>query len=86
MQQVNASRIFRRARQKNLDPDILLKGAWVSTMLALFIVLPLVGVLYTVYSITGNIIIAAITAILVHIATLASIGRVSDYLTNLFET
>jgi hypothetical protein len=85
MQHVKASMIIKRARQKNLDPSILLKGAWVSTMLALFIVLPLVATLFAVYSITDSIILAAIACFAVHIVTLASIGRVSDYLTEMLN-
>jgi hypothetical protein len=85
MQHVRASVIIKRAKQKNLDPSILFKGAWVSTMLALFIVLPLVATLLAVYNITDNIILAAIVGFVVHIVTLASLGRVSDYLTGMLN-
>jgi len=85
MQHVRASVIIKRAKQKNLDPSILFKGAWVSTMLALFIVLPLVATLLAVYNITDNIILAAIVGFVVHIVTLASLGRVSDYLTEMLN-
>jgi hypothetical protein len=54
-------------------------------MLALFIALPLVATLFAVYSITDNIILAAIACFAVHIVTLASIGRVSDYLTEMLN-
>ncbi|MEM1950668.1 MAG: hypothetical protein QXI43_01365, partial [Candidatus Nitrosocaldus sp.] len=60
MQQISAGRIMRRARQNNVDAGVLMKGAWVSTMLALIIVLPLAGVILAVNSLTGSIIIAAV--------------------------
>ncbi|MDW8274840.1 MAG: hypothetical protein RMJ59_00485 [Candidatus Nitrosocaldus sp.] len=85
MQQVSAGRIMRRARQNNLDPGILMKGAWVSTMLALIVVLPLAGVILAVNSLTGNIIMAAVAGFALHAVTLAFIGRISDVLTAMLE-
>ncbi len=85
MQQMSAGRLMRRARQNNLDPSILVKGAWVSTILALIIVLPLAGVILAVNTLTGNIILAAVAGFTLHIITLAFIGRISDALTTMLE-
>jgi hypothetical protein len=85
VQQLSAGSIMRRAKQRNLDTDILFKGAWVSTVIALYIVLPLVAVLFLVYSITGSIILGGVAGFIVHIATLLSLTRVSEYLTSLLE-
>ena len=85
MQQRSASSIMRRAKQRNLDADILFKGAWVSTVIALYIVLPLVAALFLVYNITGSIILGAVVGFIVHIVTLLSVTRVSEYLTSLLE-
>ncbi|MEO9365800.1 MULTISPECIES: hypothetical protein [Candidatus Nitrosocaldus] len=84
-QQISAGRIMRRARQNNVDPGVLMKGAWVSTMLALIIVLPLAGVILAVNSLTGNIAIAAVAGFAIHAVTLAFIGRISDALTAMLE-
>lgn len=85
MQQISAGRIMRRARQNNIDPGVLMKGAWVSTMLALIIVLPLAGIILAVNSLTGNIVIAAVAGFAIHAVTLAFIGRISDALTAMLE-
>ncbi len=85
MQQMSARRMIRRARQGNVDPSVLMKGAWVSTMLALIIVLPLAGVILAVNSLTGSIIIAAVAGFVIHAVTLAFIGRISDALTVMLE-
>lgn len=85
MQQISAGRIIRRARQNNVDPNILIKGAWVSTVLALIVVLPLAGIMLVVNSLTGNIMMAMLSGFAVHAVTLAFIGRISDALTAMLE-
>lgn len=85
IQQISAGRMMRRARQNNVDPSIFVKGAWVSTILALIIVLPLAGVILAVNSLTGNIILAAVAGFALHAVTLAFIGRISDILTAVLE-
>ncbi|MFN4336521.1 MAG: hypothetical protein ACK4FV_02930 [Candidatus Nitrosocaldus sp.] len=85
IQQISAGRMIRRARQNNVDPSILIKGAWVSTILALIIVIPLAGVILVVNNLTGNIILAAVAGFALHAITLAFIGRISDILTAVLE-
>ncbi len=73
-------------RQKGkVDPSILFRCVWVSTLLALFLALPVAITIYAIYSITGSILLGAIAGFIMRVVTLMLVRRVSDYLTEISD-
>lgn len=72
-------------QRKKVDPNILFRCVWVSTLLALFLALPVVIIMYAIYSITGSILLGAIAGFAVRIIALMLVRRVSDYLTEMLD-
>lgn len=62
-----------------------MKGAWVSTALALILTLPTLVIFIGLYYSTGNLAMGAIIGFSLHFVTLAFIARISRALEGLFD-
>jgi hypothetical protein len=77
---------FQSQRFDTLPPDILIKGSWVSTAMALILTLPSLGLFIGLSQIAGvNIGISAGIGFGMHFALLAFSNRISKMISSLFE-
>jgi hypothetical protein len=85
MQSQRSKLVFSGQRLENIDPDVMVKGFWVSTALALILTLPSLAIFLGFWYNGGNLIIGAIIGFGLHFSILASSGRISSILIHLFE-
>ncbi|HEX7034082.1 MAG TPA: hypothetical protein VF172_13870 [Nitrososphaera sp.] len=76
---------FESQRLDKLPPDILIKGTWVSTAMALILTLPSLGLFIGLYEMGVNIGISAGIGFGLHFAILAFSRRISNAISSLFE-
>jgi hypothetical protein len=76
---------FESQRIDKLPPDILIKGTWVSTAMALILALPSLGLFIGLYEMGVNIGISAGIGFGLHFALLAFSRRISKAISSLFE-
>ncbi len=76
---------FESQRVDRLPPDIMLKGTWVSTAIALILTIPALGIFIGLYYLGINIGISAGIGFGLHFALLAFSTRISKAISSLFE-
>jgi hypothetical protein len=77
---------FQRQRLDQLPPDILIKGGWVSTAMALIMTLPPLALFVTLYQVGDmNIGIAAGISFGIHFALLAFSRKISKLIGSFFD-
>jgi hypothetical protein len=77
---------FQSQRLEQLPADILIKGGWVSTAMALIMTLPPLAIFIGLYQMADiNIGIAAGLGFGIHFATLAFSRRISKFIGSLFD-
>jgi hypothetical protein len=76
---------FESQRVNKLPPDIVLKGTWVSTALALMLTIPALGLFIGLYYLEINIGISAGIGFGLHFALLAFSTRISNAISSLFD-
>lgn len=76
---------FESQRLDKLPPDILIKGTWVSTAMALILTLPSLGLFIGMYQAGINIGISAAISFGMHFVLLAFSRRISGAISSLFE-
>ena len=77
---------FSSQRFEQLPPDILIKGGWVSTAMALIMTLPPLALFIGLFQVAGvNIGIAAGVSFGIHFAILAFSHKISKVIGSLFD-
>jgi hypothetical protein len=76
---------FESQRIDKLPPDIVIKGTWVSTAIALILTIPALGMFIGLYQLGINVAISAGIGFGVHFGLLAFSRRISNALSSLFE-
>jgi hypothetical protein len=76
---------FESRRIDKLPPDIVIKGTWVSTAIALILTIPALGLFVGLYQLGVNIGVSAGIGFGLHFALLALSGRISNAISSLFE-
>ena len=76
---------FENQRIDKLPPDIVIKGTWVSTAIAMILTIPALGLFIGLYHLGTNIGISAGIGFGLHFALLAFSGRISNAISLLFE-
>lgn len=77
--------VFASQRIENVDPDVVMKGFWVSTALALLLTLPSLGIFLGFYYNGGNLLAGAVIGFGLHFALLAMSERITAMLSRLFD-
>ena len=85
MQSQRSKLVFSSQRLEKIDPDVMMKGFWVSTALALILTLPSLAIFLGFWYNGGNVIIGAVIGFGLHFALMASSERISSILIRLFE-
>ncbi len=76
---------FESQRVNKLPPDIVLKGTWVSTALALILTIPALGLFIGLYYLEINTGISAGIGFGLHFALLPFSTRISNAISSLFD-
>lgn len=76
---------FESQRTDKLPPDIVIKGTWVSTAMALILTVPALGLFIGLYQLGTSIGVSAGIGFGLHFALLAFSGRISNTISSLFE-
>lgn len=76
---------FESQRMDKLPPDIVMKGTWVSTAMALILTIPALVLFMGLYQLGTNIGVSAGIGFGLHFALLAFSGRISNTISSLFE-
>jgi hypothetical protein len=83
--QILQNRLYFRDRYSSITPELIVKGAWVSTALALIMAIPglltFVGIYYSV----GGVILGAVAGFGLHFVTMAFSPRIGQVLERLFD-
>jgi hypothetical protein len=77
--------VFASQRIENVDPDVVMKGFWVSTALALLLTLPSLGIFLGFYYNGGSLLLGAVIGFGLHFALLAMSERITLMLSRLFD-
>jgi hypothetical protein len=77
--------VFPSQRLQTIDPDVIVKGFWVSTALALILTLPSLGIFLSFWYNGANLLIGAVTGFGLHFVLLAMSEKISVMLSRLFE-
>ncbi len=85
MQSQRSKLVFSSQRLETIDPDVVMKGVWVSTAIALILTLPPLGIFLGVWHSGGNLIIGTIIGFGLHFVLLALSEKISSILLRLFE-
>ncbi|ABK78079.1 hypothetical protein CENSYa_1457 [Cenarchaeum symbiosum A] len=70
------------SRRGRVDPEILTRMIWVSTILAMIFALPGLGLFFAVYHVTESLVAGAAVGFGSHFVTLAFAGRISRFITD----
>jgi len=84
-EQILQSRVYFKDSYSGLTPEFLVKGAWISTALALILTVPGLMIFIGIYYSFGSMILGALVGFSLHFATLAFAGRISSALESLFD-
>jgi len=84
-QQILQNRVYFKDRYNSLTPEFLVKGAWISTALALVLTVPGLMIFIGIYYSFGSMILGALIGFSMHFATLAFASRISSALESLFD-
>jgi hypothetical protein len=84
-EQILQNRVYFKDRYNSLTPEILVKGAWISTALALILTIPSLMAFVGIYYSFGSMVLGALIGFSLHFATLAFAGRISSALESLFD-
>jgi hypothetical protein len=76
---------FVRQRNDSITPDIIMKSFWVSTCLALILAIPPLAIFITIFHSSGNLLMGAITGFSIHFVLFSLCGRISSFITSLFD-
>ena len=76
---------FESQRIDKLPPDIVIKGTWVSTAIALILTIPALGLFIALCQLGVNIGVSAGIGFGLHFALLAFSRRISNAISSLFE-
>lgn len=71
--------------RNEVPAEAVVNTIWVSTILALILILPSLGVFLGIYYSTGNVVAGAIPGFGLHFVTLAFSGRISAFLTRMMS-
>ena len=77
--------IFSYSSSKDISPDDLIKSFWLSTAMALVLVLPPLAILMGLHYSIGDILIASLVGFGVHFVILAFSVRICSQLERLFK-
>ena len=72
-------------RFDNITPELLVKGAWVSTALALILTIPALMTFIGLYYSTGSVLFGAFVGFSLHFVTLAFATKIANVLETLFS-
>ena len=72
-------------KKNNVSTEVLIKLIWVSSFLAMILTLPSLGLFLGIYYFTGELIVGALIGCVEHFITLASISRISKFLTKIMS-
>jgi hypothetical protein len=77
--------VFSYKSRRNISPDDLIKSFWISTAMALVLVLPPLAILVGINHSIGDILIASLVGFGVHFVILAFSVRICSQLERLFK-
>jgi hypothetical protein len=84
-EQILQNRVYFSDRYSSLTPEFLVKGAWISTALALILTIPGLMTFIGIYYSFGSMVLGALIGFSLHFATLVFAGRISSALESLFD-
>lgn len=76
---------FVRHRNDSITSDIIIKSLWVSTSLALILTIPPLAIFIAIFHSSGNLLMGAITGFSIHFVLFPLCGRISSFITSLFN-
>jgi hypothetical protein len=82
--QILQNRVYFQNRFDSITPELIVKGAWVSTALALILTIPALMTFVGLYYSTSSVILGAIAGFSLHFASLAFATRITGALESLF--
>ena len=85
MQSQRCKLVFASQRLENVDPDVFMKGFWVSSALALILTLPSLGIFLGFWYNGANLFVGAVVGFGLHFVLLASSEKISSVLSRLFD-
>ena len=74
-----------RRRNDSITPDIIMKSFWVSTSLALILTIPPLTIFIAIFHNSGNLLMGAVIGFGIHFALFSLSGRISSFITSLFD-
>jgi len=77
--------VFASQRLETVDPDMVIRGFWVSTALALILTLPSIGIFLGFWYNGASLLIGALIGFGLHFVLLAISEKISLILSNLFD-
>ncbi len=83
--QILQNRVYFQNRFNNITPELIVKGAWISTAMALVLTIPALMTFIGLYYSTSSVILGAITGFSLHFTTLAFATRITNALESLFN-
>jgi len=83
--QILTQRLYFQNRYENITPELMVKGAWVSTAFALILTIPALLSFIGVYHATASVVLGALLGFSIHFLTLAFATRVTGALEALFN-
>ncbi|MEM2759295.1 MAG: hypothetical protein QXU32_01260 [Nitrososphaerales archaeon] len=83
--QIIQNRVYFKSRFESITPELMVKGMWVSTALALILTIPALATFIGLYYSTGSVIVGALVGFTLHFATFAFATRITKALETLFD-
>ncbi|MEM3117253.1 MAG: hypothetical protein QXN83_00740 [Nitrososphaerales archaeon] len=77
--------MYFKSRFESITPELMVKGMWVSTALALILTIPALATFIGLYYSTGSVIVGALVGFTLHFATFAFATRITKALETLFD-
>ncbi len=84
-EQILQNRVYFKDCYSSLTPEFLVKGAWISTALALILTVPSLMTFIGIYYSFGSMVLGTLVGFSLHFASLAFAGRISSALESLFD-
>jgi len=79
------NRVYFQNRIDNITPELIVKGAWVSTALALILTIPGLVIFIGLYYAIDSVILGAFLGFSLHYASFAFATRITKALETIFE-